>query len=161
MKRKGVSVFLSALGAGLAIGACLAGRRRERQAAGLRDRMNILSDHFQLLNHWLEIKNEGKSTASYFEEMGYYHIAVYGMAELANRLAEDLAGSSIQIVYGIDRDVCCTIARIGEVYSPEDDLPEADAVIVTPYASYEGIRAVLEKKLECPIVSLEDVIWSI
>jgi len=165
MNRKSVSVCLLALGAGLtggmAIGACLAKPHRERRVSGLQDRVNILSDHFQLLNHWLEIKNEGKSTVSYFEEMGYRHIAIYGMAELANRLAEDIAGSSVQIAYGIDRDVCCSIARIGEVYYPDDDLPEADAVIVTPYSSYEDIRAVLEKKVECPVISLEEVIWSI
>ena len=49
-----------------------------------------LQDHYWLLNHWLEFKNEGKTTASYFEDMGYHHIAIYGMADLANRLMEDL-----------------------------------------------------------------------
>ena len=71
----------------------------------LQNRVNVLSDHFQLLNHWLEIKNEGKSAASYFEYMNYRHIAIYGMAELANRLLDDLAGSNIIVDYGIDRDV--------------------------------------------------------
>lgn len=165
MNIKSAFASLLALGAGLAgglaIGTCFAKLRGERRVSGLQDRVDILSDHFQLLNHWLEIKSEGKSTASYFEEMGYYHIAIYGMAELANRLAEDIAGSPIQIAYGIDRDVSCSIARIGEVYFPEDDLPEADAIIVTPYSSYEDIRAVLEKKVKCPVISIEDVIWSI
>lgn len=165
MNIKSASASLPALGAGLAgglaIGTFLAKLRGERRVSGLQDRVDILSDHFQLLNHWLEIKSEGKSTASYFEEMGYYHIAIYGMAELANRLAEDIAGSPIQIAYGIDRDVSCSIARIGEVYFPEDNLPEADAIIVTPYSSYEDIRAAMEKKVKCPVISIEDVIWSI
>lgn len=118
-------------------------------------------DHYWLLNHWLELKNEGKSTASYFEEMGYRHIAVYGMAELGNRLMEDLEDSSVQIDYGIDRDISCSIARIDEVYYPEDDLPETDIIVVTPYSMFEEIKELLEKKVKCPVVSLEEVVWSV
>ena len=98
---------------------------------------------------------------SYFEEMGYKHIAIYGMAELANRLSEELEATSITIDYGIDWDVSCTSARIDEVYFPEDNLPETDAIIVTPYSSFDSIKAVLEKKVKCPIISLEEVIWSV
>ena len=60
-------------------------KNQSQKIDGLKQRIEVLSDHFQLLNHWLEVKNEGKSIATYFEEMGYYHIAIYGMAELADR----------------------------------------------------------------------------
>lgn len=123
---------------------------------------NKLSDNYQLLNHWLEVKNEGKSLAGYFLEMGYSRIAIYGMAELANRLTEDLAGSGVEIVYGIDRDAGCSISRIAEVYSPqEDSLPEVDAVIVTPYYALEAIKKDLSGKVACPVVSIEEVVWSV
>ena len=118
-------------------------------------------DHYWLLNHWLELKNEGKSVASYFEDMVYKHIAVYGMAELGNRLMEDLEKSSIQIDYGIDRDISCSISRIDEVYYPDDELPETDAIIVTPYSMFDEIKELLERKVKCPIISLEEVIWSV
>lgn len=118
-------------------------------------------DHYWLLNHWLELKNEGKSTASFFEDMGYRHIAVYGMAELGNRLMEDLENSSIQIDYGIDRDISCSITRIDEVYYPEDELPETEVIVVTPYSMFEEIKELLEKKVKCPIISLEEVVWSV
>lgn len=132
-----------------------------RKMDNLKNRIEVLSDHFQLLNHWLEIKNEGKGIATYFEEMGYRHIAIYGMAELANRLSEELSESSVHIDYGIDRDICCSIARIDKVYFPDDNLPETDAIIVTPYSSFESIKTILEEKVNCPIISLEEVIWSI
>ncbi len=127
----------------------------------LQERINILSDHFQLLNHWMEIKNEGKTLEPYFKEMKYFHIAIYGMAELANRLSEELEGTSIVVDYGIDWNVSCTSSRIKEVYFPEDNLPKTDAIIVTPYSSFDSIKAVLEKRVECPIISLEEVIWSV
>lgn len=136
-------------------------KHKERKIIQLRKRVEVLTDHFQLLNHWLEIKNEGKSVTSYFKERGYHHIAIYGMAELANRLSEELSGSDICIDYGIDRDICCSSARIDKVYFPEDNLPETDVIIVTPYSSFETIKQVLEAKVDCPIISLEEIIWSI
>lgn len=134
---------------------------KKKKICVLKNRIDVLSDHFQLLNHWLEIKNEGKSVVTYFKEMGYRHIAIYGMAELANRLSEELSESSVHIDYGIDRDICCSIARIDKVYFPDDNLPETDAIIVTPYSSFESIKTILAKKVNCPIISLEEVIWSI
>lgn len=136
-------------------------KREKKKMHNLKNRIEVLSDHFQLLNHWLEIKNEKKSLVSYFEEMGYRHIAIYGMAELANRLSEELCGSSVSIDYGIDRDISCSQARIDQVYFPEDDLPETDAIIVTPYSSFETIKQILEAKVNCPIISLEEVVWSV
>ena len=136
-------------------------KNQSQKIDGLKQRIEVLSDHFQLLNHWLEAKNEGKGIATYFEEMGYRHIAIYGMAELANRLSEELSESSVHIDYGIDRDICCSIARIDKVYFPDDNLPETDAIIVTPYSSFESIKTILEEKVNCPIISLEEVIWSI
>lgn len=122
---------------------------------------NKLQDNYFLLNHWMEVKQEGKSAASYFMESGYRQIAVYGMAELANRLAEDLAGSEVVLKYGIDRNVCCTSSRMSEIYSMEDKLPEADVIVVTPFYAFESIKAELEKKVRCPIISIEDVVWGV
>lgn len=145
----------------LAVGWYLRKKSNKKRIDELRKKTDILTDHFQLLNHWLEIKNEGKSSVLFFESMGYRHIAIYGMAELANRLSEDLDGSDISIDYGIDRDICCSIARIDEVYFPEDSLPETDVIVVTPYYSFESIKSILERQVSCPIISLEDVIWSV
>lgn len=144
-----------------AIGAYIMKGVKEKQLQPIYSKEEHLLDQYHLLNHWLEIKNEGKSAADYFEFMGYHHIAIYGMAELANRLSEDLAESSVFIDYGIDRDVCCTMARIDKIYYPEEELPETDVVIVTPYQFFEDIRKKLEERLDCPVISIEDVIWSI
>lgn len=150
----------AALG-GAALGIWQSGKRGKEKMDGLQYRINVLSDHFQLLNHWLEIKGEGKSTADYFKEMGYGHIAIYGMGDLGIRLAEDLEGGSVCVDYGIDRDISCSIARIEEVYTPEDELPDTDTIVVTPYAVFEEIKKNLENKVNCPIISLEEVVWSV
>lgn len=135
--------------------------RNKEKVSYLQNRVNVLSDHFQLLNHWLEIKTEGKSIASYFEKIGCCHIAIYGMAELANRLMDELEGTGIVIDYGIDRDISCTIGGIREIYYPDDNLPETEMIVVTPYSDLEKIKKNLEEKVYCPIVSLEEVVWSV
>ncbi len=122
---------------------------------------NKINDYYYLLNHWLELKNTKKNSAVYFEEMGYRRVAIYGMAEIANRLIEDLEKSNIEIVYGIDRDISCSISKIGEVYSLEDDLPEADVIVVTPCYAFQSIYKELKTKVSFPIISIEDVIWSV
>ena len=134
---------------------------KERQIRFWQNRNDYLSDQFQLLNHWLEIKSEGKSAAKYFLDRDYHHIAVYGMAELANRLLEDLEGSSVSVDYGIDRDACCSISRMDRIFSPEEELTETELVVVTPFHAFTDIKSKLERKLDCPIISIEEVIWSI
>ncbi|GFI51205.1 hypothetical protein IMSAGC020_02415 [Lachnospiraceae bacterium] len=133
----------------------------KKKLFNLQERINVLSDHFQLLNHWLEIKAEGKNIVSYFEEFGCSHIAIYGMAELANRLTDELWDAGIVVDYGIDRDISCTIGRIREIYYPDDNLPETEMIVVTPYSDFEKIKKNLEKKVDCPIISLEEVVWSV
>lgn len=159
---KGKKWILCPAMAGILLAGChLAGRRNAKKLAALKSVNDKFSDNYQLLNHWLEIKNEGKNLACYFADMGYGRIAIYGMAELANRLSEELAGSGVEIAYGIDRDASCSIARIAEVYPLQGSLPEVDAVVVTPYYAFEAIKKDLEKRVKCPVVSIEEVVWSV
>lgn len=145
----------------LALGHYWLYKRNKEQITALKSNCEKYLDNYHLLNHWLEVKSEGKNLAAYFKDRGYTRIAVYGLAELANRLWEDLAGSGIEIVYGIDRDVSCSISRIDDVYSLQDILPEADAIVVTPCYAFESIKKDLAKKITCPVISLEEVVWSV
>ena len=122
---------------------------------------NKFHDYFLLLSHWLEIKNRGGNAASYFKDMGFKKIAIYGMGELANRLFEDLQGTDIEIVYGIDREPSSCATSIANVYAPNDELPAVDVIVVTPFSSYDDIESLLIKNTKCPIISIENVIWSV
>lgn len=143
------------------LGLTLTNFKRKKALSSIRDEHDKFSDYYQLLSHWLESKNSGKSTVDYFEEKRYKHIAIYGMGDLANRLMEDLENSDIIVEYGIDRDACNAPARINEVYSPEDELPLVDAVVVTPFYAFDSVKNNLKSKTDCPVISLEEVVWSI
>ena len=114
-------------------------RRRKKILSAQKKETDKFYDNYQLLSHWLEVKNRGGSSLEYFREKGYREIAVYGMGELA----------------------CGTVSRMDRIYAPEDALEQVDAVVVTPFYAMDSIRDTLRKKISCPIVSLEEVVWSL
>lgn len=161
MRKKNCSKIVAAFILGTILEVIAVNEVKKKRLAGLRKERDKFSDFYQLGSHWLEIKNLGKSTASYFKEMNYKKIAIYGMGEFANRLSEDLAKSGVEVAYGIDRDVCNAPVRIEAVYTLEDELPMVDAIVVTPFYAMEDIQKALKTKIDCPVISLEEVVWSV
>ena len=43
----------------------------------------------------------------------------------------------------------------------QDQLTEVDAVVVTPIVFFNEIEKELSEKLDCPIISLEDILYEI
>jgi hypothetical protein len=117
--------------------------------------------YYQLLNHWLEAKHYGHNVAEYFHLYGYKNISIYGLGDMAERLMEDLSGSDIKIVYGVDRDLACSLSMDLDTYSLEEEWPRADVMVVTPITSFEQINELVKGKARFPIISLEEVVWSI
>lgn len=110
---------------------------------------------YLMLCHWLEALYLGHRVTEYFTDSGYGKIAIYGMGDLANRLLDDLHDSTIQVCYGIDRDVAGTVCKIENIFSIDDVLPTVDVVIVTPFYAFENIYEDLRKKIDCPIIRLK------
>lgn len=136
-------------------------RKHKLHEEGLRKYGDKFYEYFQLLNRWIIARNEKKQIADYLREQNINKIAIYGMGELANRLYEELAGGDIQVLYGIDRDVCCTNSSIADIYYPDDVLPEVDAVVITPFLSAEGIAKDLSSRCPYRMIPLDNIIYSL
>lgn len=109
-----------------------------------------------ILNAWLMLRNRGWRLEVYFIERQYRKVAVYGMGYLGDRLLEELADSEVDVMYGIDRKRVS--GKAVPIYSMEDSLPEADAIIVAvPHLFFE-IKYDLQRKTDIPVVSLEEVL---
>lgn len=114
-------------------------------------------------SQWMKIKKEGRSLADYLKENGYQKIAVYGMHYLGENLCEELEDTDIEIKYAIDKNA----DNMGFddkniiVYTPDEELEEVDAVIVTAFYFYDEIEEKLSERLDCPIVSLEDILYEL
>lgn len=104
---------------------------------------------------WIRQKQQGKSMEVFLNRNAYHSVAIYGMGNIGRLLEKELEGCA-EIRYGIDRN---EISVQFPMYKPEDHLPEVDMVIVTPAYEFEEIEEMLKKKLNCPIYSIEDVIY--
>ncbi|MCI9209292.1 MAG: hypothetical protein HFI83_01145 [Eubacterium sp.] len=157
--KKGIISALS-FAAGLAGGAIGVGKMTGSKVNDWKQMSDKHLELFLMMNQWVKVKQEGKHLASYFEKKGYKTIAVYGMSFAGETLVNELKGSGIQILYGIDQ-------RGGSVYTDinivtkEDTLAAVDAVVVTAISFFEEIEEELCRKVDCPILSLGDILYQI
>ena len=113
---------------------------------------------FLMMNEWVKVKQEGKNLAEYFERNGYKKIAIYGMHYLGEALLRELRDTSIEVNYAIDRNaknISCDIPCV----DLRGTLEAVDVIVVTPITSFFEIEDELSKKVSCPIISIEDVIF--
>ncbi len=111
-----------------------------------------------MLAQWIKAKKNGKSVAEYCKKNSYNTIAIYGMGLIGDVLVEELANSGISIKYGIDRNAEDIYAEFPMVH-PDDPLEKVDAVIVTAVTYFDVIGNMLIDRLDCPIISLEDIVY--
>lgn len=113
-----------------------------------------------LMNQWLKIKQEGKKVEDYFHNNKIGTIAIYGMSYAGERLYEELKNTDIKIRYAIDRN-CEGIYMDIDILSPDEEFPEVDAIVVTPVSFFHEIKDMLRKKIDCRIISLEEVVYKL
>lgn len=118
---------------------------------------NKMLKYYVTLNNWIGKKQKNINLSSYFEKIGYNSVAIYGMKEVGERLYEELKDTKTEVKYAVDQNAESIYADI-DVYSPDDDLPEVDVIVVTATYYYNSILNNIKDKISCPIISLDDVI---
>jgi hypothetical protein len=133
---------------------------RNREFVESDDKYIKFKKYYTLMNKWFVDKCNNISIEIFFENAGYKDIAVYGIGELGKNLLLDLKRGDINVKYIIDKSAEYSCIGMGEyiVHDLNDNLEDVDVVIVTPIANFDEIKKVLEEKIKCPIISLEDVI---
>lgn len=114
---------------------------------------------YQLMEKWMRIKMAKKTLIPYFEIYDYKNIAIYGMGDIGKLLLDELDDSTISVKYGIDKNVT-DLGKI-QVVNPDDNLEKVDAIVVTAIAYFDEIEKMLSEKVNCPIISLEDIIYEL
>lgn len=159
--KKGIISVVSAL-AGAAIGAGAVGKVTGgdlEKAKAMSDKHFVL---FRMMDQWVQVKQEGKNLASYFEKNGYQKIAIYGMSFAGKTLINELKGTKVTVAYGIDKnaDAIYTDADI-DIVSMDEELEKVDAIVVTAVTFFDEIEEMLAEKTDCPILSLEDILYEV
>lgn len=158
MKKGMIAVISAMLGAGAA--AVAVQKKRVQDVEAKKELSDKHLKMFKMMDRWVEIKQEGRNLAEYFVENGYQKVIVYGMHYAGERLVEELKNTNIQVVCGIDKKAQSIFADI-DVITKDDLIPETDVIVVTAISFFDEIENEMKDKVDCPIVSLEDVVYEL
>ena len=162
MKKRVVAVLSSIAGAavGAGVGTRIIGKVTSKEYEKKAEYADKLLALYLMMNQWVKVKHQNKSIAEYLGKQGYKEIAIYGMNHVGETLLSELAGSDIHVKYGIDRNAEAIYSDV-DVILPDDELEEVDVVVVTPITYFDEIEELLSKKLDCPIISMEDILYEV
>ena len=159
MKKEIITGVVSVIG-GVVAGAVVTGTKLKKQV----DKKQTLADKhlalYLMMNQWVKVKLYGKKLSDYFEREGYHEIAIYGMHFAGETLVEELSGSNVHIKYGIDQNAERMYADF-DLVTPDGEMEEVDVVVVTPITYFDEIQTLLKEKIDCPIISLEDILYQV
>ncbi len=157
--KKGTILVLSMLG-GVVTGAGTVGKIQRNKIEKVKSMSEKHLELFLMMNQWVKVKQEGKNIASYLEKNGYKNIAIYGMSYAGETLINELKGTNVSVAYGIDKKADSIYADV-DVVSIDDDLAPVDVIVVTAITFFDEIEENLSEKLDCPIISLEDILYEV
>lgn len=158
MKKGTISIISTLLGA--VTGAGVVGIKMNK---ALDEKQSMSNKHFALfkmMNQWVKVKQEGKNLSEYFEKNGYQNIAIYGMSFAGETLVYELENTNTNVLYGIDKNAKSLYLDI-DIVEPNEELKEVDAVVVTAITFFDEIEEMLSDKVQCPIISLEDILYEV
>lgn len=154
---KHVCSLMAALIGGSMLGAAIMRYIKNKEINNTKKLSDKYLKMMHVLNQWLANQQAGADIVRYFEENGYHTIAIYGLSYLGERLLATLRKTDIEVRYCIDKRAD-KMSGMGMVKTIEDNLPEVDAIIVTAVYYFDEIEEELGEKVDCPIISLEDVV---
>ena len=137
---------------------CTVGRERKKNRKKIEDQADKMQEFYTVLLQWIRVHQSGRKLTSYFEKNGYKTVAIYGMKELGESLLAELDGSNVTVKYAVDRDAADIYSEI-DVLKPMEKLEPVDVMVVTAIHAYNAIENDMKQKLDCPIVSIEDLVW--
>lgn len=154
------SFFLFLLGVLSFLGIIEANRRADK-AYVESNRINAIN---RTMFHWIDQNADDKYFQRYFEKRRIKKIAIYGMSSLGELLYYHVKDTGVEIAYLMDKGAGTVENRFGDtpIYglNTEKNLPEVDAIIVTPVYYYSSIEEDLRKR-NIPakkIISIEKVV---
>ena len=163
MKNRRVGVYIGIVGilsfvAGIFVGGIITARKIAVLADIKKEEANKNRDQFLIMSKWLSVKQAGKSISDFLEKKGYKKIAIYGASYTGKAIIEELSDSRVERAYTVDKRNLEFICGIPSYSADEEVLPKVDALIVSEAYYYNEIKNNMQKKLACPIISLEDIL---
>ena len=132
----------------------------ERIINNLIDENQKKQEFYDVFYKWLQKKGKMDGIPAYFIRNNYKKIAVYGMKEIGQLLCDEImASDEVSLKYAIDTNTKINYKNV-PIISPSEDLDDVDVIVVTAVHYYNEIEDCLSKKVTCPIISIEDIVYS-
>lgn len=127
----------------------------------LRDIQGIVKKNDMLIqtyDKWMQLEENGKTINDILHAHGYQTVAIYGMGYLGKRLYERLVAEGADILCGIDKNAHYMYKNLYVHAIDDDDLPDADVIIVTPIYFYNEIRDTIKEYRNVDVCSLYELL---
>lgn len=105
---------------------------------------------------WMTVLEHGRDIDYYFRKHDIRKIAIYGFSGLGKHVYEHLI-DKLEIVCFIDQRTYISNYKV-PVYGLENELPDFDAVVVTPLNEYQEIKKVLNEKGFSEVFSVSEIL---
>lgn len=123
---------------------------------------NKLLGMITLYDQWMYIKIRNENIVEYLLKKGVKKIAIYGMNYIGNRLYDELKGSEIEILVGIDQNADKILYDIPVFKLNDIELrkyvPQIDMIVITAVFFYQDIKKEIENYYRIPLISMNDIL---
>lgn len=119
--------------------------------------LDIKHRHDLLLDNWLHLRDIHFNISEFFKIHNYNTIAIYGAGRLGLHLFYELRNQDIEIIFAIDAN-SENIQFPIPLYSPEEQMPLVDAIVITVIDQYKEIAQILRKRVNSIMIPLEEII---
>lgn len=133
----------------------MAALRMENES--LQQRCSRFRGYWGTMDLWIGLLETGGSVAAWLRAQGIGSVAIYGLGMLGKHLRYQLQQDGFPVRYAIDQQTEQGHGDL-EVYALDDDLPAADAVLVTVLYDYAAIRASLADRHAWRVLALDEVL---
>lgn len=141
-------------------GVCFAGSRYYYRNKN-NDKNDRYIQWFKTLYQWITIQQDGEKITDYFKKQNYKRVAIYGMGELGKLLLRELTDTDIEIPFVIDQNAGSVVASGKKVVMLKEIPEDVDVIVVSVIDKFDAIKADVEKYVNVPVVSLEDILFSL
>lgn len=160
MKRKTITAFITIT---VVFGGMLFVLRKLKSNA-TREKCNADKNmaQFNMMDRWVQNLHNNKAIEDYLLKKGINMIAIYGMGTVGRTLLEELSQSKVKVKFAFDINATNSYYPYDlEIFQPDDVFPQVDAVIVTLPNAFESISRMLKSKVQCPVLSVQDIIYEL
>lgn len=124
----------------------------------LQKKVFMYHHRYKFLHYWMWQREQGTGIDNFFKTRNIKSIALYGVGIEGKHFRDELYAEGMELSYAIDRQGSILHDRF-PIYRIDDELPEVDAIVVSVIDEFFSIYKLLSEKVNCPIYSLEEVVY--